>query len=545
MVTYEDVPQRFNVARYFLHRHLEEGRADRPALYSGDRAVTYRELAELSNRTAHVLRELGVEPEDRVLLALSDGVEFVAAWYAVVGMGAVSAEVYTYLHAHDYAYYLDYARPRVVLTDATTHGRVREAAREVGFRGKLVAVGVSELEPGEVDFHHAVCGAPVEPILADTPKDQFALWKFTTGTTGRPKAVVHCHYAPYLSFWNYAQEVIRYTPEDVVLPVPKLFFGYARDCTALFPFGVGAAGVVFPERSTPERIFELVARYRPTVLVQVPTMMRAMVEHPEAHRYDLSCVRLATSAGEALPAELYARWKQKFGVEVVDGIGSSELYHIYISNRPGEVRPGSVGRPCPGYRAEVRDPEGHPLPAGEVGELWVWGETAAVMYWLDRGKSVRTFHGNWVRTGDLFRQDADGFLWYQGRADDLMKVGGVWVAPLEVEECLLRHPLVRECAVVPELRGGLTVPVAYVAPRDPAEAGPELARQLQQYVREHLSPHKYPREVRFVEALPRTPSGKVDRRKLRETAEPSGAAAEPAGPVSASPLEHRADRVHE
>jgi benzoate-CoA ligase family protein len=518
VVTYEDVPQRFNAARYFLDRNVEEGRGDRVALYCGDRRVTYRELVELSNRVAHVLQELGVRPEHRVLLALSDGVEFVATWYAVLKVGAVSAEVYTYLHAHDYAYYLDYARPQVVVTDGSTHERVRAAAREVGFRGRMLAVGVVGLEPGEEDFHRLVAQAPPELEPVDTSKDDFALWKFTTGTTGRPKAVVHCHYAPYLSFWNYAQEVIRYTLEDVVLPVPKLFFGYARDCAALFPFGVGAAGIVFPERSTPERIFELVARYRPTLLIQVPTMINAMVNHPDADRYDLSCVRLATSAGEALPAELYHRWRAKFGVEVVDGIGSSELYHIYVSNRPGEVRPGSVGRPCPGYRAEVRDPEGRAVPVGEVGELWVWGETAALMYWKDRAKSVRTFHGNWVRTGDLFRQDSEGFLWYQGRADDLMKVGGVWVAPLEVEECLLRHPEVSECAVVPEVREGLTVPVAYVALQDPTHAGPELARALQEFVRQHLSPHKYPREVRFVDALPRTPSGKVDRKRLREGA---------------------------
>jgi len=516
LVTYEDVPNRFNVTRYFLDRHLEEGHETRVALYCQDRAVTYGELVRLVNRVGHVLRELGVEPEHRVLLALSDGVEFVATWYAALKIGAVSAEVYTFLHSHDYAYYLDYVRPRVVVTDSVTHERMREAAREVGFRGRLLAVGVEELESGEASFDRMVAEAPDELQGEDTSKDDFALWKFTTGTTGRPKAVVHCHYAPYLSFWNYAQEVIRYTPDDVVLPVPKLFFGYARDCTALFPFGVGAAGIVFPERSTPERLFQLIERYRPTILVQVPTMINAMVSHPDADRHDLSCVRLATSAGEALPAELYHRWKAKFGVEVLEGIGSSELYHIYISNRAGEVRPGSVGRPCPGYRAEVRDPDGNRLPRGEVGELWVWGETAALLYWKDRAKSARTFWGHWVRTGDLFREDEEGYFWYQGRADDLMKVGGIWVAPLEIEECLLRHPLVAECAVVPYTAEGLMLPRAYVVLRDPREATPDLVRALQDHVRSHLSPHKYPRDVRFVESLPRTPSGKVDRRRLRE-----------------------------
>ncbi|MDR5683836.1 MAG: benzoate-CoA ligase family protein [Armatimonadota bacterium] len=517
MVTYEDVPARFNLTRYFLDRHLEEGRQDRTALVCGTRRVTYGELASLANRVGNVLRELGTEPEHRVLLALSDGVEFVATWYAALKIGAVSAEVYTFLTVADYAYYLDYVRPRVVVTDPVTHDRIRDAARQTNFRGRILAVGVEDLRPGEISFDRAVAEAPDELRGEDTAKDDFALWKFTTGTTGRPKAVVHCHYAPYLSFWNYAQEVIRYRPDDVVLPVPKLFFGYARDCTALFPFGVGASGVVFPERSTPERMFELIAAHRPTILVLVPTMIHAMLAHAQAGRADLSCVRLATSAGEALPAELYHRWKAAFGVEVLDGIGSSELYHIYISNRLDDVLPGSVGRPCPGYRAEVRNPEGASLPPGEVGELWVWGETAALLYWKDRGKSVRTFHGNWVRTGDLFSQDEDGRFLYRGRADDLMKVGGIWVAPMEIEACLLTHPLVAECAVVPYTEGGLVLPRAYVVLREPQRASPEVARELQAYVRGRLSPHKFPRDVHFAESLPRTPSGKVDRKQLRST----------------------------
>jgi acyl-coenzyme A synthetase/AMP-(fatty) acid ligase len=277
----------------------------------------------------------------------------------------------------------------------------------------------------------------------------------------------------------------------VVLPVPKLFFGYARDLAALYPFGVGGAGIVFPDRTTADRIFELVARHRPTILVNVPTMMRAMLERPEE---DLSCLRLCTSAGEALPQELHRRWLDAFGVEVLDGIGSSEAYHIYISSRPGAGRPGTLGQVVPGYSARVVDGHGHELPDGA------------------REKSVETFAGDTVMSGDLFTRDADGFFAYRGRADDLLKVGGIWVAPQEIELCLAAHPDVAECAVVGYEDQGLQKPRAFVVARP--GAAPD-AEALKAHVKSTLSPHKYPRDVRFIDELPRTGTGKVDRGALR------------------------------
>jgi acyl-coenzyme A synthetase/AMP-(fatty) acid ligase len=307
---------------------------------------------------------------------------------------------------------------------------------------------------------------------------------------------------------------VGYREDDVVLPVPKLFFGYARDATCLFTYGVGAAGVAFPERSTPERMFDLIERYRPTIMVQVPTMMSAMLAHPGAAERDLSSLRLCLSSGEALPAEVHRRWLDAYGVEVLEGVGSSELYHIYISNRPGRVRPGSVGELVPGYEATLLDADGRDVPDGEPGELWASGQSAGVMYWGDREKSKRTFAGDRVRTGDLFVRDEDGRFWYRGRSDDLLKVGGIWIAPLEVENCLLRHPAVAECAITAYDEGGLTLPCAWVVAR--GDAGGELARELQDFVRAELSPHKYPRAVRFVSELPKTSNGKVDRKALRE-----------------------------
>jgi benzoate-CoA ligase family protein len=516
VLTYEDVPRAFNLASYFVDRNVEEGRGGHTALVGPTGATTYAELAALTNRSGQVLRELGVRAEERILLVLADGVEFVALWYGAQKIGAVTAEAYTFLQPKDYAYYLDYTRASVVVADPTTLGRIREAAVSIPWARHVLVVGATdELRPGEASFEALAADAPDELEPAPTTRDDVAIWKFTTGSTGLPKAAVHPQHSPLLSFDWYARGVLDLREDDVVLPIPKLFFGYARDLTALFPFGVGAAGIVFPERTTPERVFELVARHRPSILVQVPTMMAAMIGHPDAPRQDLSCLRLCTSAGEALPRELYERWRATFGVEVLDGIGSSEAYHIYISNRPGRVRPGSVGEVVPGYRAHVLDEDGQEVADGEVGTLWIEGDTAALLYWNEHEKTKRTFSGDLVNTGDLFLRDPDGFFWFRGRGDELIKVGGIWVAPSEIEHCLIAHPDVVECAVIGYEQDGLTLTRAHVVLRTGVAGSGELATVLQDHVREHLSPHKYPRDVRFVAELPKTPSGKIDRRALR------------------------------
>jgi benzoate-CoA ligase family protein len=473
---YEDIPSSFNIASYFVDRN----EASRTALITRDGPVSYGELASRVNQMGSALLDLGIRQGDRVLLAMNDSVDFVAAWYGAQKIGAVTAEVYTYLQVKDYQYFLDYVTPYVVLADSVTAPKLAD-------------------------------GYPSALDAAPTTKDDVAIWKFTTGSTGAPKACVLAARSPLLSFSWYAQGVLDIQPSDVVLPVPKLFFGYARDLAALFPFGVGAAGIVFPERSTVETLFELIAEHRPTILVNVPTMMSAMVSHPLASAQDFSSLRLCTSAGEALPGELYRRWMDTFGVEVVDGIGSSEAYHIYLSNRPGQSRQGSLGQVVPGYQAQVVDLDGEPVPDGEVGRLEITGETVAVEYWQAPEKSRETFpRPHTVRSGDLVTRDADGFFYYRGRADDLLKVGGVWVAPAEIENCLLSHDAVVECAVVGYQQDGLTRPRAFVV-----ASSPVTAEELQDFVRSRLAPHKYPRDVRFVPALPKTASGKLDRRALK------------------------------
>jgi benzoate-CoA ligase family protein len=520
VLTYEDVPRWFNLTSWFVDRNLEEGRGGRTAVIGPSGPTTYTELAALTNRSGNVLREIGVRPEERVLLVLADSVEFVALWYGVQKIGAVTTEAYTYLQPKDYAYYLDYTRAGVVVADGTTIERVREAAASSRWLRRILVVGAEgELGPNESAFETLAAEAPDELEPAPTTRDDIAVWKFTTGSTGAPKAAVHPQHSPLLSFDWYARGVLDMREDDLVLPVPKLFFGYARDLTALYPFGVGAAGIVFPERATPDRIFDLLARHRPSILVQVPTMMASMTAHPSAAGRDLSCLRLCTSAGEALPAELHDRWLATFGVEVLDGIGSSEAYHIYISNRPARARPGSVGETVPGYAARVVDEHGRDVPDGEVGTLWIEGETTALLYWNEHEKTKETFSGDLVKTGDLFVRDADGYFWFRGRRDQLLKVGGVWVAPAEVEQCLVSHPDVVECAVVGYDEAGLTLTRAHVVLREGVAPSTELAAALQEHVRAQLSPHKYPRDVRFATELPKTASGKIDRRALTDQVE--------------------------
>jgi benzoate-CoA ligase family protein len=364
--------------------------------------------------------------------------------------------------------------------------------------------------------------APSEAPPADTHLHDVAGWLFTSGSTGQPKAAVHFHEDYAFNIRHYAQGVLGIREGDVTAGVPKLFFGYATGTDLMFPFSVGGSTALFSERSTPETVLDAVQRFRPTILTAVPTMIGKMLAHEERHGHaDLSSLRLVLSAGEKLPEALQRQWLERCGVEILDGIGSAELFHIYISNRPGAVRVGSLGQAVPGYDCRVVDESGAELPRGQVGRLHVRGESSALCYWQAHQKSKETFAGDLVITGDLFRQDEQGCFWYEGRADELIKVGGVFAAPHEIEGCLLEHPAVAECGVVGwKDAEGLEKPKAFVVARaghHPAgeTAALALAAELQAFVRSRLAAHKYPRWVEFVADLPRNDRGKVDRRRLK------------------------------
>jgi benzoate-CoA ligase family protein len=501
--------ERLNIAEYFLDARVREGRGSSPALLTETKTRSYAEVQEDANRFGRVLRDSGVEPEHRVMIALPDGLEFVAALFGTLKLGGVVVMVNPGLPRAEIEYLLEYSRARALVTHRDWAQGFRAAGKSSPFLKSVLSVGE---EPFEGAFRS------VSPALETFPshRDDPAIWLFSGGTTGRPKAVVQTHRSFANTTECYGKGVIGYTDRDITLSVPKLYFGYATGSNLFFPFAAGAASALFPEPATAEVLFEKIRRFRPTILINVPTMINKMVSHPDARNQDLSSIRICTSAGEALPAELYAKWKATFGVELLDGLGTAEMWHIFVSNRPGHVKPGTLGTVVPGFEIKVCDDEGRELPDGETGWLWVRGDSRAIGYWQEMEKTAESFRGSWYVSGDLIAKDQDGYVTYCGRGDEMLKVSGKWLAPQEVEGCLLQHPSVAEACVVGVTdKSGLVKPRAYVVSR---EAKQGLDEELKAFVRERLDAYKHPREVVFVDALPRTHLGKVDRGKLRKGA---------------------------
>ncbi|HET9040134.1 MAG TPA: benzoate-CoA ligase family protein [Gemmatimonadales bacterium] len=499
-------PVQLNIADFFLDARVREGRGDRTALLTDAGRWSYGEVQALANRYANVLSAAGVAPEQRVIIALPDGPDYVAALFGILKIGAVVVMVNPELKPDAIEYFFEYSRATVALVAAERVDAFRAAAGRAARAPALLVVGAPE-------WTSRLAAAPDTWRNFPTHPDDAAIWLFSGGTTGRPKAAVQ----PHRSFVNtaqcYARQVLCYTEDDVTLSVPKLYFGYATGSNLLFPFAAGATSVLFDDRCTADVIFSRIARYRPTLLITVPTMINQMVSHADAGRQDLSSLRLATSAGEGLPEELHARWDRTFGVPLLDGLGTAEMWHIFLSNRPGRIRPGTLGEVVPGFEIRVADEEGREVPDGTIGHLWVRGGSRALGYWQQLDKSQACFRGEWVVTGDLVRRDADGYYSYGGRADELLKVSGKWLSATEVEGCLLLHPAVSQAAVVGVAdANGLVKPHAWVVPRERRDG---LAEELKAFVRDRLEPYKCPREVIFVESLPTTHLGKVDRGRLR------------------------------
>lgn len=507
-----EVPEAFNVADHFLDARVREGRGDKLALACGERRLSYRDVQALANRFAHVLSGIGIESEQRVIVALPDSPEYVGALFGTFKLGAVAVMLNPQHKAEDLAWFLELSRARCAVVHAAALPGFEAAARTSRWLKKLLVVG-GEAGP-HASWEALSREAPERFENVPTHRDDPALWLFSGGTTGRPKAVPQTHRSYANTTELYALRCLGYRESDVTLSVPKLFFGYATGANLFFPFAAGATSVLFPEHPTAEVVFERIRTHRPTILVNVPTVVNQMVSHPEAARQDLSSLRFATSAGEALPAELYHRWRAAFpGVDLLDGLGTAEMWHIFITNRPGEVKPGTLGRAVPGFDVRVCDDDGRDVADGEPGALWVRGHSRAPGYWQNLERTAHGFRGEWYVTGDLVTRDAEGYFTYCGRADEMLKVSGRWVAPQEVESCLLQHPEVRECAVVGVTdAAGLVKPRAYVV-SPTRRVG--LDEELKAFVRERLDAYKYPREVVLVDDLPRTHLGKVDRGKLR------------------------------
>ena len=524
-----DTAARFNVAHYLVDARVEEGAGDRVALLVGDRALTYAEVQDQANRVANLLRALGVGMGQRVLVALPDGVEVVAVFLGALKAGAVVALVSPELPAPACAAHLAYTRARVLFADAALAAR---AADEIGAAPDLDATVVvgdpCPLGRRVVPYGERVAAASPRFCNADTHADDEAVWFFSSGSTGQPLAAVHRHGDFPYHIERYARRILEIGPRDTVLSASKLFFGYATGMSLMFPFAAGARTVLFPERATPEVLFALAARHRPTILTTVPTITAKLVDAARAAAANpFAGVRVAVSAGEALPADLFQRWKAAFGVEMLEGLGSVEMFHIFITNRAGDARPGCLGRLVPGYEARLLGPDGTDVADGDIGTLWISGGSAALRYEGDTARTARTMVTRagkaWVVTSDLLRR-VDGYFFYEGRSDDMMKVSGAYVSPLEVENVLLQHPAVAECAVIGfEDEAGLIKPQAFIVTRTGGDGVPPagddaLFDELGRFARERLAGYKVPRRWERCAELPRNDRGKILRRLLRAPA---------------------------
>ena len=550
MATVPAFPDELNLADYFLFDRLREGKGDKVAIRFGDRAWTYAEVADRARALARTLVARGLRPEQRVYIVLPDVPPFAWGIFATLAAGGILTMGNPAAPPDDLAYVLDYVKAAVLITTpevgealaprlaALPHligvllapsaatGEDPEAAVAPGPELARMAAGTGRwVESLDAAIRAADPAARLPALRRDDP----AIWLFTSGSTGRPKAAMHSHRDFAFNTEVYARRTVGYTETDVAISVPRLFFGYATGTNLWFPFAVGATVGLFSERPTAETVADAIARYRPTIVTNVPTMLGKLLDLDDERRaaggpgLDLSSVRFHLSAGEALPEPLLRRFVERFGGAIYDGIGSAEMFHIYCSNRPGDVMPGSLGRAVDGYTLKIlpEDAEGPgapALPPGEIGVLWVKGDSVAHGYFQDRDKSWKTFHGHWCRTGDLFHIDERGYLWFSGRADDLFKVGGVFVAPREVEDCLLAHPAVSVAAVIPADDQGLVKPKAVIVLRPEARGRDHraLADELKAHVQGRLSRHKYPRWVVFVDDLPKNDRGKVDKKLLIE-----------------------------
>ena len=508
----------FNLAQHLLAANT--ARAAKPAFIDDLGTLSYGALDERVRRLAAALRALGVKREERVLLLMLDGNDWPVSFLGAAYAGIVPVAVNTLLTADDYAYMLEHSRAQAVLVSGALLPALNAALTKSDHEVHKVIVSrpVAPLHPAEIDFEAFLAGAAPAPKPAATGPDDPGFWLYSSGSTGRPKGTVHSHANPYWTAELYGKAVLGLTERDICFSAAKLFFAYGLGNALTFPLSVGATTLLMAERPTPEATFRRwlgeVDGARPTVFFGAPTGFAGMLASPGLPARDAVALRLVSSAGEALPAEIGERFKRHFGVDIIDGIGSTEMLHIFLSNRPGQVRYGTTGWPVPGYEVELRGEDGQPVPDGEPGDLYIHGPSSAMMYWGNRAKTRETFQGGWTKSGDKYLHNADGTYTYCGRSDDMLKVSGIYVSPFEVEATLVQHPAVLEAAVIgTEDAEGLTKTKAFVVLKPGGqvdEAG------LKAFVKDRLAPYKYPRFIEFVSELPKTATGKIQRFRLRE-----------------------------
>ena len=507
-------PAEYNAAHDLIERNLQAGRADKLAFIDDGGSYTYGELAERVDRFANALAGLGTRREERVLLCLHDTIDFPTAFLGSIKAGIVPIAVNTLLTANDYAYMLANSRARALVVSASLLTAVAPSLPKLEC---LEHVIVSHGDPGPHRAFDALLasGKPQFEAVPTCP-DDVCFWLYSSGSTGAPKGTMHVHASLMQTAALYARPVLGIREDDVVFSAAKLFFAYGLGNALTFPMAVGATSILMAERPTPAAVARRLVTHRPTIFYGVPTLYAAMLASPDLPAKSDINLRVCVSAGEALPENIGKRWAAHYGVDVLDGIGSTEMLHIFLSNRPGHVRYGTSGVPVPGYEMRLLDDRMQPVAAGEVGDLYIHGPTAANGYWNNREKSRATFQGAWTKSGDKYRVDKDGVYIYAGRSDDMLKVSGIYVSPVEVEAALITHPAVLEAAVVGRAdEEKLTKPAAYVVLKPGHASSDALGEELRAHVKSLLAPYKYPRWIEFIDELPKTATGKIQRFKLR------------------------------
>ncbi len=509
------IPRDYNAAYDLIERNLAAGRSARVAFIDDAGQYTFGQLAERVNRFGSGLRAIGLEMEHRVLLALTDTIDFPTAFLGAIKAGIVPIAVNTLLTTKDYEYMLSDSRAKALIVSEPLLPQFAPVIGKLPFLKHVIVSGSSQAA-GHTAFKDVLAKGSAELSPAATTSDDACFWLYSSGSTGMPKGTVHVHSSMILTAELYARGVLGYRESDVVFSAAKLFFAYGLGNALSFTLAVGAAAVLMAERPTPAAVFRRLVERKPTLFFGVPTLYAAMLASPDFPARESLGLRQCVSAGEALPPQIAKTWKEKTDIELLDGIGSTEMLHIFLSNRPNDLRYGTTGKPVPGYQLRLVDERGDPVKPGEMGELQISGPTSAAYYWNNREKSRGTFNGGWTKSGDKYSQDKDGYFVYGGRSDDMLKVSGIYVSPAEVEAALVGHEAVLEAAVVgAEDENKLVKPKAFVVLKPGNSGSDALKAALQQHVKDKLAPYKYPRWIEFVPDLPKTATGKIQRFKLR------------------------------
>lgn len=507
-----ELPDVYNAATTFVDENLTRGRGGQVAIHYQNQKITYREVFENVNRTGNALRNLGVEIENRVLVILPDSPEFAYSFFGAIKIGAVAVPTNPWMFAKDYEYLINDSRARAIVVHESTLPEIEKIWSHTPFLKHIIVVGKPR---GKALSYESLIAKASDRLEAEkTTRDDVCFWGYTSGSTGNPKGAVHLQHDMITISDLFVKPVLGMAENDLCFSASKMFFSYGLGNSLYFPFRFGAATVLWPEKPDPEKILQVIDRYKPTFFFSVPTLYARLLRIEK--NYDLSSLRTCLSSGEPLPPTLFHQWKDRTGLELLDVVGSTEATHDFLANRPGRAKAGSSGEVTPAFEAKIVDDDGREVPIGEVGNLMVKGDANAPYYWNKHEQTKKTMQGEWLKTGDTYYRDSEGYYWYCGRSDDMMKVGGLWVSPIEIENTLMEHPAVLESGVIGDTDAdGLLKPKAFVLLKSEFSPNDELRRELQNLVKTKLAPYKYPRWVEFVDDLPKTVTGKIQRFRLR------------------------------